>query len=83
MDRMEHRHNSHTGRRIFSLNLSKAKVLKLRALANRKRSSRRRLVFHRYKVIRAEACLFPTAATIAPTLPEGFTSGFCNVLPEM
>jgi hypothetical protein len=39
--------------------------------------------FHRYKVIRAEACLFPTAATIAPTLREGFTSDFCNVLPEM
>jgi len=41
------------------------------------------LVFHPYKVIRAEACLFPTAATTAQTLREGFTSGFCNILTAM
>jgi hypothetical protein len=39
--------------------------------------------FHRHKVTRAEACLFPIAGMIAPTLREGFTSDFCNVLPGM
>ncbi len=68
---------------FFLFKSSKNKVLTLRALANRQHSSQSRRVFHRYKVTRAEACLFPIAGTIALTLREGFTSDFCNVLPGM
>ena len=37
-------------------------------LASRQRSSQSRRVSHRHKVTRAEACLFPIAGMIAPTL---------------